>query len=136
MSEKKSGKLNRLFKKEKRDDLIEEQHEHPMPESSSASSQEGSSSPLATGYQTPFEPDNSAYLLARQHALSVMAEHTYQEAKKEELVCPIQHDQLDRQNLQVVALKISRGQYAFWPRDDEAVMPFVSSLCQLNVGVS
>ena len=138
MSGKKSGKLNRLFnKRDTSDELVQEQ-EQQLSESNNSisSSQEDNNAALATGTQTPSEPQNPARLLARQHALSIMAKHTYQEAKKEQLICPIQHDHFNREYLHAVALKISRGHYAFWPRGDESVIPFISSLCQLNVGVS
>lgn len=79
---------------------------------------------------------SSLGLRARQLALSIMAKHTFQEAKKEQLICNLQDEVTARATLQGVALRISKGDYAIYPRENDSLHPWTTALCLLNVGVS
>lgn len=73
---------------------------------------------------------------ARRLALGIMAQHTYEEAQTLKLICNIVDEYTGRKMLQGVALRVSKGDYAVYPREQEALMPWIAGLCLLNVGVS
>lgn len=73
---------------------------------------------------------------ARQYALTIMAQHTFEEAKKQKLICNLQDEQNGNLLLQGVALRICKGEYAFFPQDRAEIYPWIDSLRVFNVGVS
>ncbi|UZJ55708.1 hypothetical protein CBS101457_005028 [Exobasidium rhododendri] len=75
-------------------------------------------------------------LRARQHALTIMSRHTFVEAKREELICSLLEEETDRPMLQLVALRVSKGNYAIFPRSKPEIMPLITGLCLLNVGAA
>lgn len=88
--------------------------------------------------ETPAEGLGQSRLshLARQYALTVMAQHTFEEAVKQKLICDVQDEETGRSMLQGVAFRASKGEYASYPTEQPEISPWIASLGVLNVGVS
>jgi hypothetical protein len=113
----------------------------PMPDNLSPSTSEGDMMASDSSDQSHLAEQSAAQrsslgLRARQHALSIMAKRTFEEARKEQLICKIQDEQTGREMLQGVAFRVSKGDYANYPREVNEMSPWTASLCLLNVGVS
>ncbi|UZJ55644.1 hypothetical protein CBS101457_004964 [Exobasidium rhododendri] len=126
-----SRSLNRLFNKAAES---EEPVEVLSEEVSPSSSTENQLPEQQNGAQTPGLSPLS--LRARQHALRIMARHTFEEAKKEQLICNLRNKDTDRPFLQAIALRISKGNYAIFPHEAQDSLPWTTGLCMLNVGAA
>lgn len=73
---------------------------------------------------------------ARQYALSIMAQHTFEEAKKQKYICDLRDENTGKLLLQGVALRICKEEYTFYPQNMPEIYPWVESLKIFNVGVS
>lgn len=101
-----------------------------------APSSEAHGSHLGTASGTETPATSPMALRARQHALTIMAKHTFEEAQKVKLICDLADEESGRLMLQGVALRVAKRDYAVFPRDRPEMMPWITGLCFLNVGVS
>ena len=131
MSVSTSGSFTRFFQKRTASDVAEQKEDTKVDSGNKDISASSSGSELQA--QHAMSPLG---LRAREHALTIMAKHTFEEAKKEQLICDLRDDSTGREMLQGVALRVSKGNFAVFPREKPEMMPWITGLCLLNVGVS